>query len=39
LRQPRGLVPQPSDANAKIEFDLGAAGNNSVFLDNVVVKP
>jgi hypothetical protein len=28
-----------SDVNAKIEFDLGANGNNTVFIDNVVLTP
>jgi hypothetical protein len=33
------VMSQPSDTNAKIEFDLGANGNNTVFIDNVVIKP
>ena len=30
---------QASDSNAKIELGLGANGNNTVYIDNVVVKP
>ena len=31
-------MSQPSDANVKFEFGLGANGNNTVYLDNVVLR-
>ena len=31
-------MSQPSDTNVKFEFGLGAQGNNTVYLDNVVLR-
>lgn len=32
-------MSQPSDSNVKLEFGLGAQGNNTVYLDNIVLRP